>query len=215
MIPRLIDKEGGKVLLFPGGRELTIDFSSRTRRYQKPLRGRQELIAKAVGLSGRKELLILDATAGLGEDLWVLARLGARMVGVEREPLLFELLQTALERALQDEKLKPVAERITLLPGDAGEILRNWSGERPATVYLDPMFPESGKTALPKLEMQLLRGWLPSTDLSPILEAAFDVALDRVVIKRPAHAPLAWPAPQHQYRGKAVRFDFYPARRVP
>lgn len=60
-------------------------------------------------------------------------------------------------------------------------------------IYLDPMFPGEGRTALPKRELQLLRELTGDDEGgAQLLALARTRARRRVVVKRSLHAP-AWP----------------------
>lgn len=200
---------------FEDGRKLQVDFVHDRSRYHLALRGKNELIARAIGLS--KPLnYVFDATLGLAQDAWTLARLGTKVVGCERHPMLFEVVRSGLGRALHDKYLHRVAERIRVVGAESYEYLSAISkDDRPDVIYLDPMFPESSKTALPKIEMQLMRRLLgqPSEEgIHRLLDLSLSVAGKRVVVKRPLSAqPLAANV-SHQFKGKAVRFDMYIAK---
>ena len=64
--------------------------------------GRQQPLARAVGLRQGRSPEVLDVTAGLGRDAFVLASLGCQVVLLERSPVIAALLFDALERALAD-----------------------------------------------------------------------------------------------------------------
>ena len=49
--------------------------------------GKKEAIARAVGVKGQNVPSVLDATAGLGRDAFVLASLGCNVSMVERSPI--------------------------------------------------------------------------------------------------------------------------------
>ncbi|PWU19321.1 MAG: SAM-dependent methyltransferase [Bdellovibrio sp.] len=217
--PRLDLNEGRLRLAFGGGKFLAIDFINDRTRYHKPLRGKNELLARALGLHRKPALHIFDATFGLGEDAWTLARLGARVTACEREPLLYELAKNALEAARSHPGMAEVASRVDLRSGDSQEFLRrSQADDQPDCIFLDPMFPESTKTALPRGEMQLLRGWLgsrlkdgsllESSDRS-ILDLALGIARERVAVKRPLKSPPLRGGFIHQYRGRTIRYDLY------
>lgn len=174
--------------------------------------GKKEAIAKAVGLKGQDSLKVLDATAGLGRDAFVLASLGCKVDMIERSPIVAALLADGLRRAKQELNLSQwLNQRMSLHHGVAVDLLSNWQHEQPDVVYLDPMFPHRKKSAAVKKEMRLFQQLLgPDEDANLLLEPALALAKKRVVVKRPSGAPyLADKKPQIEMQGKANRFDVY------
>jgi 16S rRNA (guanine1516-N2)-methyltransferase len=174
--------------------------------------GKKEAIARAIGLKGQDSLQVLDATAGLGRDAFVLASLGCMVDMIERSPVVVALLQDGLDRAEVDLTLASwLPARMHLYHGVAKDLLNNWQGTRPDVVYLDPMFPHRKKNAAVKKEMRLFQQLLgPDEDADLLLEPALALAKKRVVVKRPSGAPfLAGKKPQIEMLGKANRFDVY------
>src|SRR3989344_1237146 len=53
--------------------------------------GKNQLIAKAVGIKPNVTLSVLDVTAGLGRDAFVLATLGCDVLMCERSDIIFEI----------------------------------------------------------------------------------------------------------------------------
>jgi 16S rRNA (guanine1516-N2)-methyltransferase len=178
--------------------------------------GSGQMIARAAGIAPGLRPWILDATAGLGRDAFVFAGLGCEVTLIERNPLVAALLEDGLRRALADAAAAPVASRMKLLEGDAAAMMRDWNGEAPQVVYLDPMFPPRGKnaSALVKKEMRLFRPLVGEDGDAPLLlAAARALASHRVVVKRPRRAPpLAGAAPAYALEGKSSRFDIYAKR---
>ncbi len=78
-------------------------------------------------------------------------------------------------------------------------------------IYLDPMYPDDGKRALPSKEMQILRDLTGGdADADALLDAARQSPVSRVVVKRPAKAPwLAGSKPTLSMEGTQARFDIY------
>lgn len=174
--------------------------------------GKGQPIAKAVGIKGAARPALLDATAGLGRDAFVLATLGCAVTLVERSPLVAALLADGLRRAAADPETAPIAARLRLLEGDGPAVMAGLAeGERPEAVYLDPMYPEREKSALAKKEMRLLRPLVgDDLDAPRLLAAALACARKRVVVKRPRLAPaIAGPPPALVLAGSSTRFDIY------
>ncbi|MCY1412276.1 Ribosomal RNA small subunit methyltransferase J [compost metagenome] len=176
--------------------------------------GSGQMIAKAVGIQQGVRPFVLDATAGLGRDAFVLATLGCEMCLIERQPLIAALLEDGLERAQRDFEVAPIAARMRLLQGNAIELMRAWEGEPPQVVYLDPMFPHRDKSALVKKEMRLFRPLVgDDLDAPALLQAALALATHRVVVKRPRKAPIIEGAkPSYSLEGKSSRYDIYPLK---
>lgn len=190
-----------------------VDFSSDTltlRRTQG--RAKKEAIARAIGLKGQAVPSVLDATAGLGRDAFILASLGCKVDMIERSAAVAALLSDGLERACSNQTLKDwLPERMKLFHDASLPLLKDWQGDQPDVVYLDPMFPHRKKSALVKKEMRLFQQFLgPDEDADALLEPAFALAKQRVVVKRPDTAPyLNDCEPNMSISGKKLRFDVY------
>ncbi|MFW5823761.1 MAG: class I SAM-dependent methyltransferase [Marinobacter sp.] len=182
--------------------------------------GTGQLIARAVGLKRTHHTLgILDATAGLGQDAFVLAGLGHRVTLLERSPVVHALLEDGLARAASDETAAPVAARMTLIRADSIAWLQQRAEQGPVAdvIHLDPMFPHRDKSAAVKKEMQLFRPLVgDDPDAADLLAAALGCARYRVVVKRARRAPpVAGPEPALKLEGKSSRYDVYPLRALP
>jgi 16S rRNA (guanine1516-N2)-methyltransferase len=191
---------------------LFVDFISGALEYRrKQGTSRKEAIARAVGVKGGATPVVLDITAGLGRDGFILANLGCRVHMVERSAIVAALLADGIERAKKDPTLAGIMARISLIVGDSLDILRTWQGEKPEVINIDPMYPHRGKSALVKKEMRLVRLLVgDDTDSDALLLTALAVASRRVVVKRPRLAPaLTGPEPNFTISGKNSRFDVY------
>lgn len=174
--------------------------------------GRGQPMAKAVGLKSGVTPSVLDVTAGLGRDAFVLASLGCEVTLVERSPVVAALLADGLERAAQDAECAPIVGRMHLRHGQAATFLADLNeNARPDVIYLDPMYPHREKSALVKKEMRLFREVVgEDPDADALLEAALKAARQRVVVKRPDYAePLAGRKPTLSFDTKNHRFDVY------
>ncbi len=174
--------------------------------------GRGQPIAKAVGMKKGHTPTVVDATAGLGRDAFVLAGLGCPVRLVERSPVVAALLEDGLRRASTVPETAAVTERMSLVVANAIDYLRGvQDDERPDVVYLDPMYPPRRSRALVKKEMRLFHGLVGAdSDANELLPAALACARERVVVKRPEYAPpLADRRATLAFETKRNRFDVY------
>lgn len=180
-----------------------IDFNAMNRTWPQKAIGYNHDLCKAAGIRQRPQ--ILDATAGLGRDAFIFAKLGCDVSLLERHPLLADQLTRAWEN-LEDPILK---QRLHVYHQDALIFLQDCPMFD--VVYLDPMFPENHRTALAKKEMQTLQsivGYDPDSD--QLLALAKTKATRRVVVKRHKRSPfLAGEAPDLSFKGKSTRYDVY------
>lgn len=196
----LVDAEG-LGLLMPGCQPLRVEFS-KTLAARVRQEGRQLPLAKALGLQKPPYPRVLDATAGLGRDAFLLTALGCELHLTEENPILYALLEAALPA------YPHFVGRMHLHPGRA----EMWMPQLAVDViYLDPMFPKRQKSALVKKDMQILQSLLGEEDQAgPLLTAALATQVKRVVIKRPAASPKLF-CEQLTFcvESKTHRFDVY------
>jgi len=198
---------------------LTIDFVTGSSAHRRLYGGgKGQMIAKAVGLNKGFKGNILDATAGLGGDAFVLASLGCQVTLLERSPIIAALLDDALKRGENDTDTSEIIGRMQLIPQDSLEFLKQTEIKPPIhIIYLDPMFPEKKNSALVKKEMQYLQQIIgKDEDSDQLLELAMQHAAYRVVVKRPKSAPhLNNQKPQLELKSKGQRFDIYIRQKLP
>lgn len=170
---------------------------------------RNEALARAAGLRQNVRPVILDATAGFGQDSFILASLGCEVYLFERCPAVYDLLKEALAQIASDPTLAPVAARMHLTLADAGEHLSH-PPVPPDVIYLDPMFPAKTKSAAPAKAIQLLQSLAGSdADSADLLRKALSCA-PRIVVKRPRLSSfLADLTPHFSIKGTSSRFDVY------
>ena len=183
--------------------------------------GKGQDIAKAIGLNKGVTPSVVDATGGLGQDAFVLASLGCQVTLIERSPVIAALLEDGLYRASLNAEVAAVVQRMSLVKGDAVDVMNSMVKERVQdnkitdVVYLDPMFPHREKSALVKKEMRLFQDLLgEDLDADGLLEPALKLAEYRVVVKRPRLAPdLDQKEPTYRLEGKACRYDIHALKR--
>jgi 16S rRNA (guanine1516-N2)-methyltransferase len=177
--------------------------------------GRGQALPRAAGFTKGQTPSVVDATAGLGRDAFLLASLGAEVTMMERSPAVAELLRDGLARAGEaGEPHATIARRMRLVEGDARELLATLS---PDVVLVDPMHPPRGNSALVKQEMRQLREIVgPDPDALELMQVALSVARQRVVLKWPLRAPPleGLRAASHSIEGKSTRYDVFMTGRL-
>lgn len=189
---------------------LSVDYGSPSLRLrQKKISAKGELLVRAV--KEKPGARVLDMTAGLGTDAFILASYGHDVTMLERSKTVYLLVKDALKRARQDAELKPVVARLTL---------HHWDSARPylpalgfEAALVDPMFDEKKKSALPPGNMQMLQAFLGrGAELQPFLTAAQELGIRRTIVKRPrldrAPADNAL-RPVYQLTGRSSRLDVF------
>lgn len=168
-------------------------------------------LAKAAGIKQGYRPTVLDATAGFGEDSFVLAALGCTVTMLERSPLIWVMLDNGISRSRSHPEIgRMFQQRVKLLRTDALPFM----SENPQTfdtIFLDPMYPHTSKSSLNKQKMRVLRLLVgDDSDSDRLLHAALSCAAKRVVVKRPARAEiLAGLAPSFSITTKSSRYDIY------
>ncbi len=189
-----------------------VDFTAGKARHRRMFGGgKGQQVVKAVGVQGSVRPSLLDLTAGLGADAFVLAGLGCQVSMAERQPMVRALLADGLTRGMLDIDVGAIVAAMSLKKGHALAVMEGWLDTAPQVIYLDPMFPHSGKSAQVKKEMALFRQLVGADeDADALLAPALALATHRVVVKRPRLAPdLAQHKPTYRLEGKTNRFDIY------
>jgi 16S rRNA (guanine1516-N2)-methyltransferase len=193
-----------------GGWDYACDFVDGPFGYRRQT-SRKEPLVRAVGGEGRD---VVDATGGFGRDAALLALAGCRVRVFERHPIVAAMLRDGLRRAAQLKTELRVLGEIEVTSTDAIAALKSLS-DAPQVVYLDPMFPQAPHGAQVRKASQALRRLVHqaegASDENQLWTAAAQIALERVVVKRPIHAPpIGSTAPASTLEQKTIRFDVYP-----
>ena len=161
-------------------------------------------------MKSNKNRNIVDATAGLGYDAFILASLGAKVTLIERSKKMFELLQNGINEATSfGGGIEKIINRMDLLFGDSKDILAKLS---PEVIMIDTMYKDRKKTALVKNNMRLVREIVgPDSDYVELIKVALDCAKNRVVLKQPRYADPIKEIKKcsHQILGKSIRYDVF------
>lgn len=204
-----------------------IDYSSSSYQLRKKFVD-SELVCKAIG----RNAVVVDLTAGLGRDSFLLASAGNTVIMVERNLILFGLLEDGIRRLHTTDPM--TALRMKLFNIDCNfksiEIIKDFVmnsfsdtvlGNR-LVVYLDPMYPDGsiGKKASVKKEAQILRllsnfNQVGNHENESNDEVLFNSAImlnpSRIVVKRPINGVnlVSTSLPNSVIRGSTQRFDVY------
>lgn len=210
----------------PKQKPIFVDFESAQMKFRCRGGVDGEMVVKSFGLSKRERAgrLIVDSSAGLGTDAYLLAVAGYQVLAVERNPMVFALLKDGWQRMsdARADRGEPKLE-FEIVEGDGALILgaMKAAGSRPHGVYFDPMFEDESKKgkSLPRKEMATLRDLLSGDGgggqaPSEFVRDAVGVVEARVVVKRPTGAQpvLIDPGPVNRIEGKVAGYDIYPCR---
>ncbi|MFP3029138.1 MAG: 16S rRNA (guanine(1516)-N(2))-methyltransferase RsmJ [Arsenophonus sp.] len=189
-----------------------VDFISGMMKHRRKFGGgRNEAIAKAAGIKKSYLPAIVDATAGLGRDAFILAALGCEIRMYERHAVVAALLYDGLQRGYANAEIGSwLRQRMILIHASSIDSLTTLS-PAPNVVYIDPMYPHRQKSALVKKEMLVFQTLVGNDeDADSLLIPAMTIAKRRVIVKRPNYAsPLAAIPPQAMIKTKNHRFDIY------
>ena len=191
-----------------------VDFAEGTLAHRHRFGGgRGQAIARAVGLKHGNTPDVLDITAGLARDAYILASLGCKITLVEQSAVLYTLIEDGIQRSLANSASAEVLKNfINLVNTESVAYMREINRDnRPDVVYIDPMYPERKKSALVKKDMQILQRLLgKEKNTDQLLKAALKCASKRVVVKRPIHADTPGKLkPDTSISSKKTRYDVY------
>jgi 16S rRNA (guanine1516-N2)-methyltransferase len=175
--------------------------------------GRGQAIARAIGLKHGNTPSVLDITAGLARDAFVLACLDCKLTLVEQSLVLYTLIDDGIRRGLASPASADVLKNImNLVYADSVLCMEHMDRKtRPDVIYIDPMYPERKKSALVKKDMQILQHLLGKDEnAEALLKTALKCAGKRVVVKRPIHAETVGDIkPDTSISSKKTRYDVY------
>ena len=168
-----------------------------------------EMLVRAAKAEG-ENLKAIDATAGMGEDGFLLAAYGYEVTLYEQNPVIAALLKDALRRAKKHPVLKDIASRMKLVEDNSVECLSKLM-DPVDVIYLDPMFPERQKSGLINKKLQLIQKLEPPcSGEKELFDAAIKASPSKIIVKRPLKSVcLDGREPSYTLKGKAIRYDCY------
>ncbi|MCY3883540.1 MAG: class I SAM-dependent methyltransferase [Gammaproteobacteria bacterium] len=188
-------RDGRLTLCHPSDRPFALSYDDVQRRIES---ARTSSVAKACGADRRPN--VLDALGGWALDAITLARAGCYVTVTEANPIVCAMAKNLAREA---------DVRTTFVCGSVEE----YSSENREffdVVYLDPIFPQHPKGALPSRRMQILQILAKTdTDLMELFKIAREHSFNRVVVKLRRNQSSLFESPDWQILGNAVRFDIY------
>lgn len=194
-----------KLLSEPKIGSLKIDFNnSKLQSRARFLNHKNELLAKAIGVT--KKPFVIDATAGLARESFLLANWGCKVLMFEQNNAMRLLIYDALNRAKENCNLNNIVSRLELSNFETIFSLDNTDAD---VIYLDPMFAPSAKNRLVKKDMQILQKFLSKSQGCELLVTKALELAPKVVLKRAKNADFLAGKPEHSYKNESIRFDVY------
>lgn len=188
---------------------LEVDFVSGSLNYRIRKGGAgQELVVKAIGPKD-KYPKVLDGTAGLGRESFILASQGFQVTACEQSSLLYSLVEDAFLRWKAESQIADEKLRLEFINQKFENYLKSLI-DYPDVIYIDPMFPERKKKASVKKEMKYFQEILQHDDhAEEMLHIARSYPVQKIVVKRPAFAPIVAKDIWRKVESKSLRFEIY------
>lgn len=192
-----------------------IDFlSTQNSHKRQTLKNKNQVLFKALGVKSGESQSLLDLTAGWGGDALMFAEMGFRVVSLEKNPIIFLLLEDGLQRFYSSSLNDPIIrdKRIQFQFVEAELFLRQSKKQSFDIVYFDPMFSEKSKGALSSGRIQLLQSLTGFSDPLPpqeLFQEACRVCKNRFIVKRPGRSRPLFEPVDHRYPGKSIFYDMY------
>jgi 16S rRNA (guanine1516-N2)-methyltransferase len=159
-------------------------------------------LMRAIGYKTRN---LIDCTAGFGVDTAHIAAQGIKVIAIERNPVMFALLEDAYGRCSGSS----ACQNLALRSDNCIHFLEQLNDDVDV-IYIDPMYPPKPGSAAPKKALRFLQQLNPRSDDQPgLVELARSRVSRRVVVKRPHYAEPLAPGKSGETIGKLVRFDIY------
>lgn len=176
--------------------EFILDFSSYESRVRKAT-PKSELLLQI--LKSDKEKPIIDLTAGLAQESFLLAMKGYKITVIEKSPFLFLLLLYATKKYGIEDKLK-------LIFSDSINYLN--THEHFSICYADPMFKEGSLSGQVKKEISFLRQYAIHGDPSELIETAKRKS-QKMILKMPRKSKIPDHLMPYNYKIESKNTCYY------
>jgi 16S rRNA (guanine1516-N2)-methyltransferase len=188
---------------------IMFDFSSKLKYHaSRHYNLKKELLAKALGINQQNSLTVIDGSLGTGKDAMLILSFGAKVVGHERNPIVYSLLQDAMMQAQVGRDGPFLKENLKLHLSNCHRIELLDKG-KDQVFYFDPMFKKMKHKSKSKKDMEIFKYLVGADeDYIDVLEWAMEQKFSRVVLKRSVHDDI-YKKPTACFKGKTIRYDMY------
>lgn len=149
------------------GRKIWCDFLQGSLDFRRRFgENAKSPLIRAIKSGAEKDLTklrVLDATAGLAHDAFVIAGLGAKVTLLERNIIMYSLIASGIYQGHRDVEIGKILDRMAARHADSILYLESLASpekelERPDVIFVDPMYPNKRKSeALAKKGMYITR----------------------------------------------------------
>ncbi|CAL4324601.1 class I SAM-dependent methyltransferase [Buchnera aphidicola] len=168
-------------------------------------------IIKAIGIKKKPFLNVIDATAGLGKDSFMMFSYGCTITMIENNPILSILIYDGLKRSYNDPIIGNIIKKKMKHINHSSINIQSLNLQKPDVIYLDPMFPRKKKKSLPKKHMNTIQNLVKKdSDTQLLFNACKNFAKNRIVVKRKKNFKIiSKNKPNYMIYSKKYRFDVY------
>ncbi|WP_343182522.1 class I SAM-dependent methyltransferase [Buchnera aphidicola] len=192
-------------------KEKNIWINFNYQNFQQYKKDYKRKIIKAVKIKKKKKINILDATAGLGKDAFILFSHGYNITMIERNPILSILLEDGLKRGFKDKMIGTLIKKKMKLIYASSININQMNLQKPDVIYIDPMFPSYKQKSLPKKNIKIIKK-IVGSDLDSInlFHECMKFSVYKIVVKRPKTSSyISCHKPSYSIKTKKYRFDIY------
>lgn len=192
-------------ILYSNQKPICVDFSDPQVNRQFTKTSRKDMACKALGLKQNQKYLI-DLTAGFGKDSFIVSKYFQRVTWVERNPVMYLLLEDGLRRLKESDFEN--ADKFELYFGEADEFLRTLKSNQEPTLYFDFMF--SVKKSKSNKEMFFLKNMTQnetSLQIDEYLNLALQIPPVRIALKAKEYQGHL--KTKHIYEGSTISYFIF------
>lgn len=172
----------------------------------------KDLFRKALG-PWPSDTLVIDLCAGFCRDSLCFSSWGFKVLSLERNLEVYELVSKTLQELAQSDALfAQLFSRIEYRYQNAFDFLKSCDSNTLDLIYVDPMYPNRKSSALNKKEMRFLKDLVGEDhDRDELIQLAWKKSSKRLVVKKPKNtiSCRGLPPPTHIFKGSSTHYEVY------